>query len=54
MAAVPAASRREASTALWLLGGLRLVLEWAMVPLFAIALQVRPLLEAWLASWQAL
>ncbi|EFN57373.1 hypothetical protein CHLNCDRAFT_142761 [Chlorella variabilis] len=37
---LPAGSRQQASVMLWVMGGLRLLLEWMMVPLFAIALQL--------------
>ncbi|KAL4859761.1 ALBINO3-like protein 2 [Chlorella vulgaris] len=37
---VPAGSRGQASVMLWVMGGLRLLLEWMMVPLFAVALQL--------------
>ena len=38
--AAPAGSRQQASVMLYVMGGLRLFLEWMMVPMFAIALQV--------------
>ncbi|KAL4448090.1 hypothetical protein ABPG75_005309 [Micractinium tetrahymenae] len=38
--AVPAGSRQQASVMLYLMGGLRLFMEWIMVPLFAIAMQL--------------
>ncbi|PSC76493.1 ALBINO3 chloroplastic [Micractinium conductrix] len=36
----PAGSRQQASVMLYVMGGLRLFLEWMMVPMFAIALQL--------------
>ncbi|KAL4444895.1 hypothetical protein ABPG77_003945 [Micractinium sp. CCAP 211/92] len=38
---VPAGSRQQASVMLYVMGGLRLFMEWMMVPLFAIAMQAR-------------
>jgi tetratricopeptide (TPR) repeat protein len=37
---VPAGSRQQAGVLAWALGGLRLLLEWLMVPLFGVALQL--------------
>lgn len=44
--AAPTGSKDQSSVMLWVTGSLRLFMEWMMVPIFAVALQV----HSWLGQ----